>query len=109
METLFGDLNTFWISNKLRKYRATKLVQDLQDCIYDTCSVELDFPSLKYQRQHGDIIMIYQFLDNYLNVDASDLLISNDSSITRGHNFKLFKPHTLTRVRSSFFYHKGYQ
>ena len=62
---------------------------------------ELDLPSLKYQRQCGDMIMIYtmhmQFLNNcihdYLNVDASDLLISNNnnySSITRGHKYSFF-------------------
>ena len=52
---LFGELDTFWINSKLRKYKEEQA-------------------------------------NNYLNVDV---LISNNLSITRGHNFKSFKPHTL--------------
>ena len=47
--------------------------------------------------------MIYQLLHNYLNVDSSELPTINSLSITRGRNYKLFKPQSSTRVRSSFF------
>ena len=36
--------------------------------------------------------MTYQLLHNYWNIDTSDLFTLNNSSITRGHNLKLFKP-----------------
>ena len=35
--------------------------------------------------------------------DSSELLTSNRSSITRGHNYQLFKLQSSTKVRSSFF------
>ena len=68
-----------------------------------TCLVELNLPSLKYWRLRGDMIIIYQLLHNNLNTDPSELLTSKSSSITSGHNYKLFKPQSSTRVRSSFF------
>jgi len=49
------------------------------------------------------MIMIYQLLHHNRNVDPSDLLTLNTSFITRGHNLKLHKPRTSSRVRSSFF------
>ena len=82
--------------------RATKLISDLQDRTYDDRLAVLDLPSLKYCRQCGDMIMTYQLLHHNLDIDISELFILN-LSITRGHNFKLFKPHSSSRVRSSFF------
>ena len=49
--------------------RATKLIHNLQDYTYDDRLVELNLPSLKYQRHCCDMIMIYQLLHNNLNVD----------------------------------------
>ena len=49
--------------------RATKLIHNLQDYTYDDRLVELNLPSLKYQRRRCDMIMIYQLLHNNLNVD----------------------------------------
>jgi len=42
-------------------------------------------------------------LHKQCNVDPSDLLTFNTSFITRGHNLKLYKLRTSSRVRSSFF------
>ena len=80
---------------------ANRLVHGL--CAYGDCLVELNLPSLKYRRHRGDMIMIYQLLHHNLNADSSDLLTLNTFFITRGHNLKLYKPRTLSRVRSSFF------
>ena len=46
--------------------------------------------------------MTYQLLHHNLDIDTSELFTLN-LSITRGHNFKLFKLHSSSRVRSSFF------
>ena len=83
--------------------RATRLVHDLCNHAYENRLVELNLPSLKYQKHWGAMIMIYQLLHHKLNVNPSDLLTLNTSFITRGHNLKLYKPRTLLRVRSSFF------
>ena len=72
-------------------------------CAYGNCLVELNLPSLKYRRHRSDMIMIYQLLHHNLNADLSDLLTLNTFFITWGHNLKLYKPRTSSRVRSSFF------
>ena len=79
---------------QITKYResATKVIHNLQNYAYGDHLVELNLPLLKYRRRRGDMIMIYQLLHNNLNVDPSEFLTSNSSSITRCHNYKLFKP-----------------
>jgi len=64
--------------------KATRLVHDLRDHTYNNCLVELNLPSLKYQRHQGAMIMIYQLLHHNLNVNQSDLLTLNTSFITIG-------------------------
>ena len=49
--------------------RETKLIRELQNHKYDDRLANFNLPSLKYCRQHGDMIMTY----NYWNIDASDL------------------------------------
>ncbi|XP_065883935.1 uncharacterized protein [Dysidea avara] len=83
--------------------RATKLVQDLQNCTYNDCLTALNLPSLKYRRLRGDMIMFYQLLHSHLSLGTSDLFTTATSSTTRGHNYKLFKPQATSRVRSTFF------
>lgn len=83
--------------------RATKLIHDLQNYTYNERLTALNLPSLKYRRTRGDMIMVYQLIHNYFNIDISDLFTTAALSTTRGHNFKLFKPQVTSRVRSSFF------
>ena len=45
------------------------------------------------------MIIAYQLLHNYLELDTSELFTFNPS-ITRGHNLKLFKPHSSLRLRT---------
>ena len=83
--------------------RATKLVQDLQNCTYNDRLTALNLKSFKYRRLRGDMIMFYQLLHSHFSLDTSDLFITATSSTTRGHNYKLFKPQAASRVRSTFF------
>jgi len=80
METSFGGPVFVLDQQHVEKEqkRATRLVHDLCDRTYNSHLVELNFPSLKYRRHWGDMIMIYQLLHN-LNVDPSDLLTLNTS------------------------------
>ena len=90
-----------WEAEKVQR-RATKLISDLQDRTYDDRLAVLNLRSLLYCRKRGDMIMAYQLLHNNLDLDTSELFTFNPS-ITRGHNFKLFRPHSSSRVRASFF------
>ena len=51
--------------------RATRLVHDLCNHAYENRLVELNLPSLKYQKHWGAMIMIYQLLHHKLNVNPS--------------------------------------
>jgi len=51
----------------------------------------------------GDMIAVYQLLHKQLNIDTSNLFTAATTTITRGHNLKLFKFPATSRVRSNFF------
>ena len=70
---LFGDLNTFWINKKLRKYREEQ-PSYFGIAHNDTCLAKLDLPSLKYQRK-------YNALPVFEQLSHVDAIISNNSSM----------------------------
>ena len=83
--------------------RATKCVQDLSSLEYDERLVTLKLPTLSYQRHRADMIMVYNILQENVNLQPELFFHLNLSSATRGHDFKLFKPHAQKNVRSKFF------
>ena len=93
MEMLFRDLNTFW-TNNLRKHREE----------YSQASSRLSAHMILAFLNQTEIPETTWKHDNDLQVfeQLSQWRCGNNSSITRGHNFKLFEPHTLTRVNLHF-------
>jgi len=83
--------------------RATKLIHGLYDMPYSDCLAALNLPSLQHCRFRGDMTAVYQLLHKQLNIDTSDLFTAATTTITRGHNIKLYKPPATSRVRSNFF------
>ena len=83
--------------------RATKCVQDLSSLEYDERLVTLKLPTLSYRRHRADMIMVYNILQGNVNLQPGLFFHLNLSSATRGHDFKLFKPHAQKNVRSKFF------
>ena len=83
--------------------RVTKCIQDLSSLEYDQRLVTLKLPTLTYRRHQADMVMVYNIMQG--NVDLQPEIFShlNFSSVTRGQNFKLFKPHSQKNVRSKFF------
>ena len=47
--------------------------------------------------------MVYSIMQGNVDLHPQILFHLNLSSVTRGHNFKLFKPHAQKNVRSKFF------
>ena len=80
--------------------RATKCIQDLE---YDQRLVTLKLPTLTYRRHRADMIMVYNIMQGNVDLQLEIFLHLNLSSVTRGHNFKLFKPHAQKNVQSKFF------
>ena len=74
--------------------RATRLLPSLRDKPYGERLAALQLPSLAHRRHRGDMILLYKTINNYFNSDFSTLYTYSDTTITRGHQFKLFKCHS---------------
>ena len=81
--------------------RATKMVPELRQKPYSERLRLLDLPSLTYRRLRGDMIVIYQILHDAMHVQDGLLRLA-EAGITRGHPFKLHKPHAFSRARRNF-------
>jgi len=73
--------------------RATKCLDGLSDLSYEKRLQRLDLYSLCCRRQRGDLIEVYKLL----------FFTLNNSTSTRGHQFKLFKVRSRLLVRHHFF------
>ena len=73
--------------------RATKLIPELKHDSYQERLFKLSLPSLTYRCQRGDMIFLYQLINQCFNVDITDLVKYQTYSTTRGHNYKIYKPH----------------
>ena len=63
----------------------------------------LSLPSLSFQRHHVDMLMVYNILHENIGLQPLMFFHQQLSSITRGHNLKLFKPHAQKIVCSNCF------
>ena len=80
--------------------RATKLIPELKYDSYQDRLYKLSLPSLVYRRQRGDMIFLYQlsnqhFINNFFQYQTSN--------VTRGHQYKIYKPHATHHCRAHFF------
>ena len=83
--------------------RATKLVSEIKDLQYVDRLNHLNLPSLRYRRRRGDLIYTYRLFHNMLDMDSSSLFTLRSSSITRGHDLKIYKPHATCLPRRHFY------
>ena len=87
--TFITDLN---ILESVQR-RATRYVQDISNLPYHDRLLHLNLPTLSYHRYRADMIMTYNILHNNINLDPNEFFQLRSSSITHGHDYKLFKPH----------------
>ena len=83
--------------------RATRALAVLKDTPYTERLRILGLPSLQYRRLRGDMILLYRLVNNDISIDFSDLFTISSVTSTRGHIYKLYKPHATTRARCHFF------
>ena len=82
--------------------KATRIIPSFHGSTYNDRMRILSLPSLQYQRRRGDLIFLYQILGNFYNIDKNKFFSPTFLS-TRGHNRKIFKPHSRCVPRTSFF------
>ena len=63
----------------------------------------LRLPSLYYRRRRGDMIAVYQLMHQGMDLNAEDFFTLAADTTTRGHPWKLRKPHATARVRRNSF------
>ncbi|KAK3101681.1 hypothetical protein FSP39_005415 [Pinctada imbricata] len=84
--------------------RATKLVPTLKDMDYLQRLKQLKLPTLKYRRLRGDMIETFKILRGVYDPEvASNILVLDETSRTRGNNLKLKKFHCNKNIRKYSF------
>ena len=65
----------------------------------------LGLPSLEYRRLRADMIQTYKIFKNIDRIERIKVSKQYHTNVltTRGHNFKIFKPHCKTNLRKSTF------
>ena len=82
--------------------RFTKRLQGLRDLPYTERLILLNLQSLEVRRLHFDLILCYRIVFGLVSVNKDDFFQLNNAS-TRGHPYKLYKPFSHCRARTSFF------
>ena len=82
--------------------RATKLVPEIKDLSYTERLEKLDLASLHYRRFRADVWETYKIIHNDKTELKNKIFTLNTNTNTRGHQYKLAKPHTRTKTRQNF-------
>ena len=96
----FVDLDTSMLP---MQNRVTRMVASIRHLPYTDRLKILKLPSLQYRRMRGDMILVYQLFHDLINIPVSLFFTPAPTGITRGHNFKIFKPHAGHLIRSDLF------
>ena len=83
--------------------RATKLLPGLRNLPYEERLKLLKLPSLKFRRLRGDLIQVFNIMNSE---EANSFFNMNNQDITRGHNFKIFKPQAKLDTKKYAFSHR---
>ena len=84
--------------------RYTKKIIGHADRSYEERLKSLKLPSLEYRRMRGDLIETYKILHHiYDPCTTKSLLTLSHNETTRGHDYKLTKISTNTRLFQAFF------
>ena len=95
-----------WKIERVQK-RATKMVAAIKHLPYEDRLRRLKLPSLRYRRDRGDMLTVYNLLSNKIRIDASAFFaLSTGNTETRGHSKKLKKPTANKAHRQRFFSHR---
>ena len=83
--------------------RFTKRLPGLKNVSYDQRLKFLDILSVELRRLRADLCWRYKILFGLVAVMSDVFFTNNFCTSTRGHQYKLYKHHTSTYVRSNFF------
>ena len=85
--------------------RATKIVKSLKNLDYPERLKKLNLTTLIYRRHRTDILQVYRIINGIDRLNFKDFF-KLDTSCTRGHTWKLWKPQAETKLRQNTFSHR---
>ena len=65
-------------------------MKEIKNKSYTERSLFLNLPTLSYRRRRGDMLTTFKILHGMVDTD-SKVFFERSTSVTRGHNLKLFK------------------
>ena len=83
--------------------RFTRMVPGLRELPYNLRLDFLGLIPLEVRRMRSDLIEVFKILKGIVKINISDLFTIRESTITRGHNLKLYKKQCNLNVRKHFF------
>ena len=82
--------------------RATQVMNDLKNLLYEEKLRKIDLPSLVYRRTRGDMIEVYKYTHGFYSTNF-DLLNIAQNINTRGQKLKLLKKFCKANARQNYF------
>ena len=82
--------------------RAAKQIPELKNMTYKEQLVELKLPTLKYRRLRGDMIEMYNIMQEKYDQEACPNIKLREGT-ARGNNKNIFKTRARTKIRSHQF------
>ena len=85
------------------QHRFTRLFPDLRALTYEARLKVLGLWSLEERRNRSDLLEVYKMAHGFSTVPLTSFFQLVTDSCTRGHSWKLVKPHCRTDARKYFF------
>ena len=82
--------------------RATKLIRGMRGLSYTERLTALGLPSLQFRRRRADMIEVFKIISGLDRIGA-DRFFAFNTSKTRGHSKKFFKPFSRLNLRKNSF------
>ena len=83
--------------------RATKLIPEIRHLPYQNRLRLLGLPSLQYRRRRGDMITMFGIMHGRVGIRREDFFGEPRAAQTRGHQLKVAKPQSISRMRINHF------
>ena len=84
--------------------RFTKWLPGFKDLMCSHCLKVIDLESLELHRLYADLIMRYKIVVGLVNWTFSDFFAFSPSTVTRGHQYKIYVNHSRPRGGRKYFF-----
>ena len=89
------------------QHRFTRMFPELKDLPYSQRLAKLHLWSLEERRNRADLIEIFKMIKGFSAVSWTHFFTRNESTVTRGHNWKLMKKRARSDLRLHSFSHRS--